>query len=118
MALHPHPRLPLPLSAEPSSPKPNAKPSLPPSILVNNVGPRPKKSKISKKVWWPDEEGALKGFSLGPPKQLEDVYVLEGLGPARGDTALQYMSHAPPGMDGIPGIAPQPGPHSFAEQVR
>jgi hypothetical protein len=58
--------------------------------------------------------------------QLEVVYVVEGLGPAKGDTALQYMlapggSMAPGGLAAgqrIPGLPYVPCPHSFAEQVR
>lgn len=63
-------------------------------------------------------------FAL-PTLQLAEVYYVEGLGPAKGDTALQYMlapggTLAPGGLAAgrnIPGL-PQIHPHSFADQVR
>eukprot|EP00955_Chlamydomonas_euryale_P112776 366160-Chlamydomonas_euryale.AAC.1 len=101
----------------------------------SSAGPAGKRPRgEARRVSWPDEplRDATDGAALAAATEttaapaarpLAQVYELEGLGPAKGDTALQYML-APGGTMAQGGIVAGggahglPASHSFAEQVR
>ncbi|GFH14466.1 uncharacterized protein HaLaN_10527 [Haematococcus lacustris] len=79
------------------------------------------RARVRRRVWWPDQ-GQAGGQGVGhggalpcqphATKLLEEVHWVEGLGPAPGDTAMQYMDASSPFM-ALPSRK-----RSFADQVK
>ncbi|GAX78560.1 hypothetical protein CEUSTIGMA_g6000.t1 [Chlamydomonas eustigma] len=106
------------------------------ALLREAVEAQKKRLKKMRRVWWPDQEPDTVGdkeglgFLLRTSKPLVEVHYVDGLGPAKGDTAMQYMlapggTLAPGGLaagrfiPGLPRLYPtQQAGSTFEEQVR